>query len=324
MLAAGKERSGLHCRPTLSPAPQALAGFLAEVRARVDARLPELLAGLPVLGAPGSEPLDPLPLAAREALLSPGKRVRPAVVYLVGELFAARDKRLLDPACAVEMVHAASLALDDLPSMDDASTRRGRPALHVVHGEDLAVLAAVTLLSRAFGVLADAGLQGGAEGALSPTAALDLVSRLADSCGLAGLASGQALDLRTAEEQASFDRLETIHARKTGALFVASAEFGAVLGGARHKELAAVRGYAKNVGLAFQIVDDLLEEKPPEETGKAARRPSAPSFVRHVGAGAARRLVAELTEHAVDALQPFGARAVLLKEFAAGLRDRTS
>lgn len=292
-----------------------LSKDLRAVREAVDARLPALLAG------PEADPLDLLPAAAREGLLSPGKRIRPALVFLAGDLFGAPRGRLLDPACAVEMVHAASLALDDLPSMDDATTRRGRPALHVAHGEDLAILAAVTLLSRAFGVLADCGLAG--RGVAAP-AALDLISRLAEASGLAGLASGQALDLRTPPDEATFERLEMIHARKTGALFVASAEFGAVLGGAREKDLAAVRSYAKNVGLAFQIVDDLLEHAPAARTGKESRRPPTPSFARHVGAEGARRLVGELTDHAIAALAPFARKAELLREFAIVLRDRRS
>lgn len=296
----------------------ALEETLARVRSAVDARLPELLARGPSPVLP-DDPRDPLPAAAREALLSPGKRVRPGLVFLAGELFGAKEDRLIDPACAVEMIHAASLALDDLPSMDDATTRRGRPALHAAHGEDLAILAAMTLVVRAFGVLAEAGLS-----MARPAAALDLVSRLADASGLQGLSSGQALDLRTGEADASFDRLETIHARKTGALFVAAAEFGAVLGGARAKELAAVRSYAKNVGLAFQIVDDLLEKEDPSRTGKQARRAPAPTFVRHVGEEGARRLVGELTAHAVEAVEPFGARAALLRDFAALLRDRSA
>ncbi|MHB8798472.1 MAG: polyprenyl synthetase family protein [Thermoanaerobaculia bacterium] len=298
--------------------PTSLPEALARVRRVVDERLPALLAAQ-ASGADAAAVGDALPGAAREALLSPGKRVRPGLVFLVGELFDAPEERLLDPACAVEMIHAASLALDDLPSMDDATTRRGRPALHAVHGEDLAILAAVTLIVRAFGVLADAGLS-----ALRPATALDLVSRLADATGLLGLASGQSLDLRTPEAAASFDRLETIHARKTGALFVASAEFGAVLGGARERELAAVRSYARNVGLAFQIVDDLLERQDPARTGKHAKRSPAPTFARHVGEEGARRLVAELTAHAEEALEPFGAKGALLREFASLLGARTA
>ena len=294
--------------------------FLSGVKKAVDARLPLLVAGESL---ERGDPLDPLPPAVWEALVSPGKRVRPGLVFLTGELFGAPRARLLDPACAVEMIHAASLALDDLPSMDDALLRRGRAAIHVTHGEDIAILAAVTLLTRAFGVLADTGLRAARDSAaVSSTHVLDLVSRLAEASGLAGLASGQALDLRTGEGEASFDRLETIHSRKTGALFVASAEFGAVLGGAREKELAAVRSYAKNVGLAFQIVDDLLEKAPAAQTGKEARRAPAPSFIRHVGREGARRLVEELTEHAVEAATTFGSRGHLLADFARALRDR--
>jgi geranylgeranyl diphosphate synthase, type II len=300
-------------------ASSALARLLAEVRAAVDARLPALLAA----DTSTSDPRDPLPPATREALLSPGKRVRPALVVLAGELFGAPRPRLVDAGCAIEMVHAASLVLDDLPSMDDASLRRGRPALHVAHGEGNAILAAVTLLTRAFGLIAEAGLRA-RRGGLAASSALDLISRLADASGLAGLASGQALDLATDESGATFDRLETIHARKTGALFVASAEFGAVLGGAREKELAAVRSYARNVGLAFQIVDDLLEDVPVSESGKKARRAPAPTFVRHVGVDGARALVSDLTAHAVESIGMFGKKGILLGEFALLLRDRTS
>jgi len=285
----------------------------------VDARLLAILAA----DACAPDPLDPLPNATREALLSPGKRVRPALVVLVGDLFGAPRPRLVEAGCAIEMVHAASLVLDDLPSMDDATLRRGKPALHVAHGEGNAILAAVTLLARAFGLLAETGLHT-RRGGLSATAALDLVSRLADASGLAGLASGQALDLATDEAGASFDRLETIHARKTGALFVASAEFGAVLGGAREKELAAVRSYARNVGLAFQIVDDLLENAPAAGTGKSARRAPSPTFVRHVGRDGARALVVDLTAQAVESIGMFGKKGILLREFALLLRDRTS
>jgi len=296
---------------------EALIRFLRDVKTAVDGRLPELVV------ASSPDPIDPLPEAVREALLSPGKRVRPALVFLTGDLFGAPSARLLDPACAVEMIHAASLALDDLPSMDDATTRRGRPALHVTHGEDVAILAAVTLLTRAFGTLAESALRATRAG-VSEHAALDLVARLAEASGLTGLASGQALDLRAEVDDATFDRLETIHARKTGALFVASAEFGAVLAGAKEKELAAVRSYAKNVGLAFQIVDDLLETSPDADTRKEARRLPVPTFARHVGRDGATRLVAELTGHAEEAVAPFGKRGALLRDFAVMLRDRKS
>jgi geranylgeranyl diphosphate synthase type II len=269
-----------------------------------------------------ADPLDGLPPAAKEALLSPGKRVRPALVFLTGELFRSKQELLLDPACAVEMVHAASLVLDDLPAMDDAVLRRGRPALHRVHGEDLAILAAVTLLTRAFGVIADSGLRGSRRSAVPPSLALDLVARLADACGVAGLSSGQALDLRVGEAEATFERLETIHARKTGALFVASAEFGAVLGQAREKELAAVRSYARNIGLAFQIVDDLLETSGETGSEKSSQRAPVPTFTRHLGFDGARQLVNELSTHAIEAIALFGSRAETLVEFAIFLRDR--
>ena len=172
--------------PAASSASLALSRLLAEVRAAVDARLPALLAGR---RAPPRSQATALPSATREALLSPGKRVRPALVVLAGELFEAPRPRLIDAGCAIEMVHAASLVLDDLPSMDDATLRRGRPALHVAHGEANAILAAVTLLARAFGLLAEAGLHA-RRGGIPGSAALDLVSRLADASGLLGTRLG--------------------------------------------------------------------------------------------------------------------------------------
>src|SRR5688572_19304264 len=152
------------------------------------------------------------------------------------------------------MVHTASLILDDLPSMDDARTRRGRPACHVAHGEATAILAAFALLNRAFEILGE-GWPGGPDAAVRAGLARDL----ARAVGLDGMIAGQAADLRATDRQVDFGTLEFIHSRKTGALFMVSAAMGAAAAGASAAEVAALTAYAKNLGLAFQIVDDLID-----------------------------------------------------------------
>ena len=286
-----------------------LSALLAEVRNAVDARLPALLA--PAEGEP--DPLDPLPAAVRDGLLSPGKRVRPALVVLSGGLFGAPRSRLLDAGAAIEMVHAASLVLDDLPLDGRRDDARGRPALHRAHGENVAILAAVTLLVRALGPSRRRACTRAERAGIPPGTALDLVSRLADASGLLGLASGQALDLGTGPADATFDRLETIHARKTGALFVASAEFGAVVGGALERSSPrSGRTRGTSASRSRSWTTSSRRRPTPRSTGESARRAPAPTFLRHVGEEGARALVAELTAHALDALKPFGKKADML------------
>ncbi len=217
----------------------------------------------------------------RYAALGSGKRVRPVLTLAVAEMFGrGEDEAAVDLACAVELVHACSLVLDDLPAMDDAELRRGRPTTHRAFGEDVAILAAFALLNRAFQLAADAGQRL----ALGRWAPEDLVHHLAEAIGSRGLVGGQALDLQSSAPESpldlqsnapespldllssasrspvdlassagdsDLDRLEFVHSRKTGALFVAAAELGAMAADARRKDLEAVGRYAKNLGLAF-------------------------------------------------------------------------
>jgi geranylgeranyl pyrophosphate synthase len=222
-------------------------------------------------------------------------------------------------AVGVEYVHAASLVLDDLPSMDDAGRRRGRPALHRVHGVATAELAAVALLARAFEVVASAP-------SATAAARARMTAELAAAVGAAGCCAGQAADLTADPASLALDDLEGIHARKTGALFVAAVRGGAIAGGAAEKVLSALTLYARNLGLAFQITDDLLDlegdaERMGKDTGRDAHRAN---FATVLGAGSARLLVDELLEASRGALTPLGARGEVLVDLARVVRTRRS
>ena len=222
-------------------------------------------------------------------------------------------------AVAVEFVHAASLVLDDLPSMDNARRRRGRPALHLIHGVATAELAAVALLSRAFEVVASAA-------AISGAARARILQELASSVGADGCCAGQAADLAAEPASVGLDDLESIHARKTGALFVAAVRGGALSGGAGERTISALTVFARNLGLAFQITDDLLDregdaETMGKDTGRDAHRAN---FATILGADSSRRLVGELLEAALAALEHLPRRGAVLADLARVVRDRRS
>jgi geranylgeranyl diphosphate synthase, type II len=300
--------------PTSAAAPSALAGPLAAWAARIDRRLPELLP------PPGVRPA-PVHEAMHYALTGAGKRLRPVLTLAVADLFGARAEPVLDLACAVEMVHACSLVLDDLPQMDDAALRRGRPTVHRAFGESVALLAALALLNRAYALVAEAAHR------LSPRryTAEDVVHHLAAAIGSDGLIGGQALDLLASPEETSLEVLEYIHSHKTGALFMAAGELGAMAADARRRDLEIVARFAKNLGLAFQISDDLLDELgTPEETGKDTGKDERKvTFVKLLGVAGAQALAAELLGFAVESLAPLGRKADALREIARFVQTRS-
>lgn len=293
-----------------------LASLLRERAREVDARLKSLLP------APDRRP-EKVHEAMVYATLAPGKRLRPVLTLTVAEMLGARRRSLasvLDLACAIEMVHACSLILDDMPMMDDAALRRGRPTTHRVFGDDVAVLASFGLLNLAFAVVAERAqaLR------LDRYTSEDLLHRLTEAVGSAGLIGGQALDLEGRGQSLDLDRLEFIHSHKTGALFCAAAELGAMAADARRRDLDAVSRYAKNLGLAFQITDDLLDVlATPEQTGKDSGQDSEKqTFVKLLGVDGARTLNDELLDFAVASLEPLGKRADPLRALAAIVRER--
>lgn len=259
---------------------------------------------------------EPVQRSMAYTALAPSKRVRPVLTLLCAELCGGKISRALPVAVAIELIHAASLILDDLPAMDDAPLRRGRPANHREFGEAIAILAAFALLNEAYANVARS---------YEPELAAKLTSLLSTSVGLEGLVGGQAADLLATHQQIDFDMLERIHRGKTGALFVAAATSGAQTAGAGADAVAALSSYAKNLGLAFQIVDDLLDvEGDPSETGKAVRSDARKTtFVSFSGVVGARQLARELCETADIALQPFGRRADRLRELSAFVASRS-
>jgi geranylgeranyl diphosphate synthase type II len=255
----------------------------AEWRSEIDRRLAELVPA--VDGGAGR-----LSEAARYALLAPGKRLRPLLTMAATVQFGGSPEAALDAGCAFEMVHAASLILDDLPSMDDAVVRRGRASAHRVYGEDLAVLAAVALLARAFGVL-------GAAEAIAPAGRLRLVGRLSEAVGFDGLSAGQTRDLHERDPGGGLPAVESLNAQKTGVLFALAAEAGALAAGASEDSAEAARRFGDRLGAAFQIRDDLLDLEGEAATiGKdVGRDGNKPTVVSLLGPEAARaRAAAEL------------------------------
>ncbi len=291
----------------MSVAAARLPAFFREYQERVTREIDR------VLPAADREPA-PVHQSMRYTALAPSKRVRAVLAMLAAELFG-RAEQALAVATAVELVHASSLILDDLPSMDNAPLRRGKPSNHVVYGEAIAILAAFGLLNLAY-----AHVVASYAGELGRT----LNHLLADAIGSDGLVGGQAEDLLATEQQISFETLERIHRRKTGALFSASATGGAMTAGASSEQVASLGAYAKNLGLAFQIVDDLLDvEGDPAETGKTHRLDvKKTTFVSFSGADGARELAGELCSTADRALERFGRKADRLRELSAFVAAR--
>ena len=243
------------------------------------------------------------------------------LVFAAGETFGAGAGRLLRAACAFELVHTYSLVHDDLPAMDDDDLRRGRPTCHVKFGEATAVLAGDALQTLAFQTIAE-------DESLDAAVRVSLIAELARAAGTpAGMVAGQAHDLAAeAREGVTAEELELIHRRKTGALIVAAARAGALVAGARESELEAVTVYARELGLLFQITDDLLDVTATaadlgKTPGKDARARKA-TYPALYGLEAARRRALEVYEAACAALDPVALPTDLLRALARLILER--
>ena len=247
--------------------------------------------------------------AMRYAVLGGGKRLRPLLIYATGETLDLSLERLDGPAAAVELIHAYSLIHDDLPAMDDDALRRGRPTCHIAYDEATAILAGDALQVLAFQILAeDSGM------AVSPAARVEMLKSVALASGSAGMAGGQALDLAAAGRRLDLTELELMHIHKTGALIRASVLLAAQsVTGLEAAKLAALDRYAKCVGLAFQIQDDILDVEGKTETlGKQAGADSArnkPTYPSILGLERSKQRARELKEEAVRVLVPFAEAA---------------
>ena len=303
--------------PAVQPS---MVAWLQAERARVDATLPRLAEEV-VEGAPAA-----LAAPIRYALATPGKRIRPILCVSAWRAFRPEDApdAVYRLACALEIVHTYSLVHDDLPCMDDDPLRRGRPAVHTVHGTARAMLAGAGLIPAAVRVLAAAA----AELRLEAATRGALVVELSRAGGAEGMVGGQLLDLASEGVPATAELLERIHTRKTGALLAASLRLGALAAGATERELAAVSVYGRDLGLAFQIVDDVLDVTGDEASlGKTAGKDESSGKTTYpalFGIHGAQALAASLVSDAVAALQDGGIHSPELEAIARYVVDRTS
>jgi geranylgeranyl diphosphate synthase type II len=292
-----------------------LHAWLESQRREVEAALDRFV---PAAGDAPSIVLD----AMRYALLGGGKRLRPMLALAAAEAVAERlqvstaEARALalPAACALEMIHTYSLVHDDLPAMDNDTMRRGRPTTHVVFGDGMAILAGDALLTEAFALLArePAGSQSVATDDVN-LRKLRTTALVAAAAGAAGMVGGQALDLRAASPGATpldAAALRDMHGRKTGALIHASAMGGAIMAGARGEQMEAIGEYARHLGLAFQIVDDILDvEGASADLGKTAGKDAAagkPTYPALFGLAESKRLAARCLDDALAALSAAG------------------
>ncbi|MGW8390666.1 polyprenyl synthetase family protein [Pseudoduganella sp. HUAS MS19] len=252
--------------------------------------------------------------AMRYAVLDGGKRVRPLLVHAAGALSGADAQALSRAAAALEMIHAYSLVHDDMPCMDDDALRRGKPTVHVAYDEATALLVGDALQAQAFSVLAGVD-------SVPPQRLVGMLRLLAEAAGSAGMCGGQAIDLDSVGISLTLEQLERMHQLKTGALLRASVVLGAMAGkDLTQAELAALHAYSRAIGLAFQVVDDVLDATADSATlGKTAGKDAAdnkPTYVSILGLEPSIALAEKLRQDAHAALAPFGEQALRLRELA--------
>ncbi len=312
-----------------------LAEYLDARRRMVDAALARVLDGPPHAPALIAD-------AMRYSLMAGGKRLRPLLALAAEEAVADRDGRAWSPgstlalpaACAIEMIHTYSLVHDDLPAMDDDGLRRGRPTSHVVYGEGMAILAGDGLQADAFALMAREPVS---SDAVILARKLRALVAVAEAAGSAGMVGGQAIDLSADPARPRADgeppataldaaALADMHARKTGALIRASVVAGALMGGADDEVLGALGGYGREIGLAFQIVDDILDvEGLSADLGKTSGKDAAsgkPTYVAVYGLDESRRLAAGCLARAGEALAGVGLGGSRLAGIAHWVVDR--
>jgi len=260
----------------------------------------------------------------RYSLMAGGKRIRPVLCLAACEMFGGDEEVAMPTAVALEMIHTMSLIHDDLPSMDNDDLRRGNPTNHVVYGEDIAILAGDSLLSTSFQWVA----QNTPQDKVEATRILDVIARLGKSVGAKGLAGGQVMDLvcEGKGDDVTIEDLRWIHTHKTAALLEVAVASGAILGGATPEEVKLCEKFALNIGLAFQVADDILDiTQSTEELGKTAGKDDAvdkTTYPKLLGLDGARAEAERLVSEAKEALESFGERATPLLALADYIIDR--
>ncbi|MDT0507823.1 farnesyl diphosphate synthase [Novosphingobium sp. MMS21-SN21R] len=272
-----------------------------------------------LLPVPG-DPRDRLVEAMRYAAMGGGKRIRPLLVCATGSLFGVSREAAVRVGTAIEAIHVYSLIHDDLPCMDNDAVRHGKPTVHIAFDDAAAVLAGDALHDFAFEVLSDPATSG------DPFVRIELIRTLATASGMNGMCGGQMMDI--VAETASFDlpTVTRLQQLKTGALLGAAVEMGAILGHAPIEGRSHLRGYARDIGLAFQIADDLLDLEGDEAAaGKALRKDAdqgKQTFLSLLGPERAREQARRLVEQAVELLASYGPEADLLRELARFIVER--
>jgi geranylgeranyl diphosphate synthase type II len=264
--------------------------------------------------------------AMRYSLYAGGKRIRPILCLAAAKMVGGEnfdDEAVLPVACALECIHTYSLVHDDLPAMDNDDLRRGKPTNHVVYGEAAAILAGDGLQCFAFNLLSNLDYN-----AIEPLAGLEIIATVSRAAGSLGMVGGQALDVAHEGEEISFELLQTIHRSKTGALITASLLTGGIAAGATPEQRDYLREYGNGVGLAFQIIDDILNvESTTEQLGKAAgsdaKRGKATYPVFH-GLEESRKMAADAVETAITALDGFDSGTAPLRELARYIINRNN
>ena len=287
--------------------------FLVDCQERIEKKL---LDNLPQI--------DRLPLELHQAMhysvMSPGKRIRPLLVYAAGHALGASIDDLDQQACALEYIHVYSLIHDDLPAMDDDELRRGRPTCHVKFGEAMAILAGDALQSLAFETLGKCRA--------SDSRKVRMLGVLANASGSHGMAGGQAIDLVSTGQSVSIAELENLHIHKTGALIRASVLLGAITASDDEEKIARLDHYAKCIGLAFQIVDDILDVTSDTETlGKTQGKDAAqekPTYPSLLGLSESREKAQQLCTEALSSIEEMGDAASPLRAIALTILNRTN
>jgi geranylgeranyl pyrophosphate synthase len=290
-----------------------LSEFLSLVKQNVDACLDRLVPGA------GVEPTR-LHEAIRWSLFAGGKRIRPALVYASGRVFGSPDAKLSATAAAIEMIHTYSLIHDDLPAMDDDDLRRGKPTCHKQFDEATAILAGDVLQTLAFKAIAE-------DEALSADIRVKLIGLIASAAGTPdGMVAGQQLDLEAEGGNLTIGQIERIHRSKTGALITASAVAGALIGEASNDDLIAIEKYAQNLGLLFQVTDDLLDVTAVTESlGKTAGKDvtsQKATYPKLLGVEGTANLANELSDKACQALSTISGDTSTLTKLAEMVLNR--
>jgi geranylgeranyl diphosphate synthase type II len=289
-----------------------LKSYLADRAALVDAAMDAYLPS-------AKERPSTIHEAMRYAIFAGGKRLRPVLCLAAAEACGGEAADALAPACAVELMHTYSLVHDDLPAMDDDDLRRGRPTCHKVYGEGMAVLCGDALLTEAFLVLSQTPVT-------KRYGTRDHIAELAETGGSRKLIGGQVMDLEGEGKKLTRKELVRIHEAKTAALITTSLRLGAMTANATPAKLDALTSFGHNLGLAFQVIDDILDvTQSTEMLGKTAGKDQAvdkATYPSIIGLRASRKEAAKLTKAAMDALKPFGKKAKRLEQIAAHLIKR--